>query len=472
MANIDRVVNVQIALRTSAITSMSFSDLLLLGTFVPQAGERVIVVTDADQLMQDYGVPSNSPLYKAAQVAFSQIPTIPQLFIGNKNPVGLPTTPLTLTFIDPYWMEVGQPGDPNVLLTVTGTNFTPTSKIRFGNVIEDNTVFVSDTTLTTIITRSLFVNVDPDIPVSVFDSSLGETNALTFAVVPLGSPDPGPLPPQPIQPMGNPAQLMATINAENSDWYAFCDTDHIETDVLDYAAWAESSQKLFVTVLSSDDTITPPPTDVSSVAHQLKNGNFFRTAWWWNPDPEQFPDVAITCRSFTVYPGGETWANQKLNAVTSTQLNEVIARNIFGKNGNTFEPFRNINITQQGKVSGGEWIDIIRFRDWLCEEIRINVFGHMIDNRIPFTDPGIASIKVQITKALDLGVARGGIAPKEVNADGDVVPSYTVTMPLSLNVPFNDKANRILKDVRFTARLAGAIHVTEIKGVLTYNEIV
>ena len=471
MANIDRIVNVEIALRTAAVTTMSFSDLLLLGTFVPQAGERVVIITDADQLLQDYGVNTGSPLYKAAQVCFSQIPTIPQLFIGNKNPVGLPPVILTLTGILPYYMEVGAPGDANVPFTCYGTNFTPASKIRFGNVVEENTIYVNDTTLTINITRSLFTNPDASIPVSIFDPNLGETNPLSFQVVPVGTADPGPALPPPPKPLGNPAQLMATIAAENTDWYGFVDTDHNEAEVLDFAAWAEASQKLFLAVLSSDDNITPPQTDVSSIAHQLHNGSFFRTAWWWNPDPLEFTDVAITARSFTKYPGGETWANQRLNAVTATQLNEVTARNIHNKDGNTFEPFRNINISQRGRVAGGEWIDIIRFRDWLCEEIRINIFSHMIDNRIPFTDPGIASIKVQINKALDLGVARGGIAPPEVNSNGDLVPSYTVTMPLSLNVPFNDKANRILRDCRFTARLTGAIHVVEVKGVLTYNEI-
>ena len=61
----------------------------------------------------------------------------------------------------------------------------------------------------------------------------------------------------------------------------------------------------------------------------------------------------------------------KTPAVTSTFLNETTFNNIYGKNGNTFEPFRNISITQNGKVAGGEWIDVIRFRDWLCEEIKV-----------------------------------------------------------------------------------------------------
>jgi hypothetical protein len=264
---------------------------------------------------------------------------------------------------------------------------------------------------------------------------------------------------------------LIAINDENSDWYGLCDVKHDENRTLDIAAWIEAHEKIFVTTLTQVDNTTAPATDVTSVAHQLKTGNYFRTAWWYNPDPLQFPDVAISARSFTKYPGQETWANQRLSAVNSTFLSETIAQNIFGKNGNTFEPFRNVNITQNGKVAGGEWIDIIRFRDWLCEEIKIRIFSQMIDNRIPYTDPGIAIIRSRLQQALDFGVKRGGIAPPEVDLDGNYIPSYVIQVPLSATVSVNDKANRILRDVYFTARLAGAIHVVQIQGTLTYENL-
>jgi hypothetical protein len=470
MANIDRIVNVQIALRTSAITTLSFSDLLVLGNFKSQAGERVIIITDPDELLDDYDVPAASPLYRAAQVCFSQIPTIPQLFIGNKDPGGLPPVSIVASALDPHYMEQGEPDSTDVLLTVTGTGFLPSSKIRFGTVVEQSTKFVDDQTLTLSISRAMFPSTDANVPVTVFDTNIGESNALTFQIIPVGGAPPmvpAPLPP----PLGaSPAEIMAAINGENSNWYAFCDSDHIEGDISSYAAWAESSQKLFVCTLSTPESIKPPSGN-TSVAAELKSGNFFRTAWWYNPDPLEFTDIAITARSFTKYPGGETWANQRLNAVQVTPLSETNARNIFSMNGNSFEPFRNINITQNGKTAGGEWIDVIRFRDWLCEEVRTRVFLQMVDNRIPYTDPGIGMIRIRIDQALAFGVSRGGIAPPELDADDNIVPSYTIDMPLSQSVSFNNKANRLLQDVYFTARLAGAIHVVEIKGVLTYEAL-
>jgi hypothetical protein len=359
MANIDRIVQVSIALRTAGITAINFNDLLLFGQFQKPSGStaNVYIITDPDELIDTFGCLVTDPIYIAALAFFSQIPHPAQLYIGH---------------------------DANS------------------------------------------ANVDDD---------------------------------------------LIAINDENSDWYGLCDVKHDENRTLDIAAWIEAHEKIFVTTLNQADNTTAPPTDITSVAHQLMAGNYFRTAWWWTDDPLNFIDVAITSKSFTKYPGQETWANQRLSGVTSTFLNETVFNNISKKNGNTFEPFRNISITQVGKVAGGEWIDVIRFRDWLCEEIKVRIFQQMVDNRIPYTDPGIAIIRSRLQQALDFGVTRGGIAPPEVDVDGNLVPSYTIQVPLSMTISANDKANRILRDVYFTARLAGAIHVVQIQGTLTYESL-
>ena len=359
MANIDRIVNVQIQLRTAGITSINFNDLLLFGAFTKPAGStaNIYIITDPDELVETFGVLVTDPMYHAAEAFFSQIPHPPRLFIGFSSGAVDPTTDLV------------------------------------------------------------------------------------------------------------------AINNENSDWYGLCDVSHNELHAVAIATWIEAHEKLFFTTLNSATNISAPGTDTTSIAHLLMTGNFFRTAWWWNPDLLQFPDVAIAAKMFTFYPGQETWANQRLAGVASTFLSETTYSNITAKEGNTFEPFRNINITQNGKVSGGEWIDVIRFRDWLCEEIKVNIFQQMVDNRIPYTDPGIAIIRSRLQQALDRGVNRGGLAPPEVNIDGNYVPSYTIQVPLSMTVSPNDKANRILRDVFFTARLTGAIHVVEILGTLTYDNL-
>ena len=88
---------------------------------------------------------------------------------------------------------------------------------------------------------------------------------------------------------------------------------------------------------------------------------------------------------------------------------------------------------------------------------------------MPYTDVGIAIIREALVGALDLGVRRGLLAPEAIDEEDNRVPSYTVTVPRETQVSTSDKAARILRDVGFTARLAGAILAVEIVGTLTYD---
>ncbi|MNY25427.1 hypothetical protein D3C86_1592110 [compost metagenome] len=90
---------------------------------------------------------------------------------------------------------------------------------------------------------------------------------------------------------------------------------------------------------------------------------------------------------------------------------------------------------------------------------------------MPYTDAGILVIVNGIRQALMLGQARGLIAPDEIDDAGRKIPGFVITVPRAASIASNDKANRILRDLKFTARLAGAIHVAEIKGNLTYQQL-
>ena len=54
------------------------------------------------------------------------------------------------------------------------------------------------------------------------------------------------------------------------------------------------------------------------------------------------------------------------------------------------------------------------------EEIQTRVFDALVNNnKIPYTDGGIAIIETQIRGALELGQRRGGIAPTEYDENGE-----------------------------------------------------
>lgn len=172
----------------------------------------------------------------------------------------------------------------------------------------------------------------------------------------------------------------------------------------------------------------------------------------------------------TIAPGGETWALKRLSSVTPDKLTSTESTTIYGKNGNTFEYYQpSLALTRPGKVAAGEWIDIIRFRDYLKDLIQTNMVQLMINrDKVPYTDGGLQMLGNNLKASLRTGQAVGGIAPDEVDAEGNKVPGFNVTVPLSSEVDDVTKASRVAY-LKFNARIAGAIHVADIKGALAYS---
>lgn len=456
MARIDRIVNVQISLNTTAIKQQEFSDLLILGPHAHGAN-RTMIITQASELI-DLGFAVTDPIYKAALSVFSQIPTISRLFIGRQLVASVPATVTeavegALYRLGIEWIDV------NGVTQVAEGQYTALP----GDDVAD---------IATALAASVEASAAGPIVVAVAAAgvvTITPTNAGTsFGVVTTANIT------TPVATSTElPSVALTAIRAETDDWYGVSLTSRVQSDVLDAAAWVEANEKL-LGVTSADAGIINPGT-TTDLASLLEENQYFRTHVWYHADAaNEWVDAAIAAKAFTFYPGGETWALKGLAGVKYDKLTEGQAQGVFAKNGNTFEQFRNFAITQNGKVAAGEWIDNIRFRDWLAEQVKINVVSAMINanGKVPYTDPGIQIIVTALRQALDLGVARGGIAPPEMGDDGSgqdrLIPSYVINAPRSSDIPFNDKANRILRDVNFTARLAGAIHVVEIKGSLTY----
>ena len=130
------------------------------------------------------------------------------------------------------------------------------------------------------------------------------------------------------------------------------------------------------------------------------------------------------------------------------------------------------NITQGGKTGGGEWIDVIRFRDWLQNDMQTRIVNLLVVNpKVAYIDNGIGLVENQMLASLKDGQKYGGIAPTEYDSDGNEIPGYTTSVPLAADISSTQKASRNLKDCRFSARLAGAIHAVEVKGCLTNENL-
>jgi hypothetical protein len=122
-----------------------------------------------------------------------------------------------------------------------------------------------------------------------------------------------------------------------------------------------------------------------------------------------------------------------------------------------------INVTRQGYSATGEFLDVTHFVDFLFARIQETIFAALAQasasgKKIPYTDTGVDTIRGLILAVLNRGITQGGLAAS---------PAPVVTAPKVADVDPADRAARILPDVAFTATLAGAIHKTQIEGILS-----
>lgn len=451
MANIDRIVNVQISLNTNGVSKEGFSTMLVVGTHANNLN-RVTTYTNINDLIND-GFSTDDPIYRAVSAAFSQTPRPRQVKVGRRQ-------------VEDVNLSVNNVKDN------TDYTITVSSKDTDGTVDEEAYKYNSQTSATaTKIVEGLQALMASDTAVTATVS--GEKLQLTaksgksFAIKISSN-----LSALLTEPTEEIADTMSAVMASDSDFYGIVLASRDKDDIMAMAEWVETQTKLFGTS-TAEQGAKDSETDTDLLS-MLKAKNYYRTfAFYHELADSEYLEAGVMARCFAIEPGGETWANKVLSGLTADNPTETEYLAISGKNGNTFETFRNKSITQNGKVAGDEWIDVIRFRDWLQEEITVNVFNLLINSdKVPYTDAGIALVENQIRQALLLGQRRGGIAPTEYDEDNNENLGFTIEMPLAANIPANTKAQRLLEDVNFTARLAGAIHVVEITGSFTYENLI
>ena len=254
---------------------------------------------------------------------------------------------------------------------------------------------------------------------------------------------------------------------QTSGWYVICPAGIAESEFETIAEWTEAQIKLFAfTWIGNNLPVTA--------------GIYYRTMGWYGkvaetqlpadvPVSNRYMHVAAVAKCLAYSAGSETWKFKQLASVVPSELTSTKSDALEADHMNYFAEYGGRNITMNGQVTAGEWIDVIRFRDWLQDDMQYRIYNLLIMNtKVPYTNPGIALVQNQIIASLKAGQAAGGIAPDEFDSDGNLTPGYTVTVPNSMDLSASQKASRALTGCKFSARLAGAIHAVTVNGELTY----
>lgn len=252
-------------------------------------------------------------------------------------------------------------------------------------------------------------------------------------------------------------QALQEILEYDSEWYAMTMESHIQGDIIAVAGVIQGLDKLFFTSSSDVDILDPAST--TDVAQQLNDAGYFRTILMYSPVADsQFPEDSWVGGQLSKTIGSVAWEYKSLAGVPVTRgLTDNQIATLQRKECNYYLKIKGVNVTRRGKTTEGAWIDEIQVMDWLKARLQETVFGAFVRNdKIPFTQEGISMIEALMRSVFQMAQVNGAI------------DTYSLISPKVYDIPENDRINRIAGDFKFTARMASAISVVNIRGILTY----
>jgi len=250
---------------------------------------------------------------------------------------------------------------------------------------------------------------------------------------------------------------LAAISAEDNDWYGLALDSASAAEIAVATVFVESEKKFFA--WNTSDTKCGDANSTTDIFYTQKALAYARSGGLFSKSQlMSYSGAAWTAKEFVENPGSATMHLKTLAGVQVDTLTAAEASAVKAKNGSVYVSVSDINVTMGGKTASGEWFDVTRFIDWLKAELQFRVFTLLVNNKkVPYTDLGVDAVIAVINGGLDLGVERGGLEKG----------TTSVTAPKVADVDVGTRAARRLEDVKFSGKLAGAIHELVIAGEVT-----
>lgn len=221
------------------------------------------------------------------------------------------------------------------------------------------------------------------------------------------------------------------------------------------ADFVEANNLLYL-LSTTDSTVLNIGT--ADIASKLKAKRYNNTACFYSADANSpFAYAGLTANRLVSKLGSTPWGNRSViydrpKALTSTQRTNALNKNV-----NIFGTYlaQQKYCFQKGTCANGKFIDEVLARDSLVRALQNALIDRLTsDPKIPYTDAGLSIIESVMMKVFDIFIS-------------DVIlEDYTIEMPLVRNIDPAKISARILPDIKFKARLAGAVQSIEISGIL------
>lgn len=422
------IISVQISRETQAVSRAAFNIPMFLDEHTAFS-ERARVYTSITAVGEDFS--SSSKVYEAALRYFGQELVPSTIVIGRKQVNGVDGAVATVSNNSVYSVTVN-----GVLVQITSDGTATDIEI----VAALKAAFDAETEITGV---NFTDNLDGtfEIAVATPGAAWSVKASSNLSLVNQASSETWP-------------DAITAVEFENSEWIGMNASTHVEADVLAIAEAIEAREKIYGTSSSAANIKT---NGAGNLAAQLKALGYQKTFLMWKADADtNFPECALMAYQLQPLPGSNTWVYKTLTGTSVDKLTGTETTNLKANNVITYESIGGVNATTGGKMVGGEFIDVMVGVLWLTARMRERIWFRMVNTqKIPYTNAGIAIIEAEVRAQLAEGIRNNFLADN---------PAPVISVPDALSVDPNLRATRVLEDLSFEARLAGAIHFVTIRG--------
>lgn len=444
---VGNVVKVTVSLLTASIKEAGFG-IPLIADYHTRFSERIRFYADLDEMTGD-GFATSDAAYLAAAAAFAQQPSPEEVAIGRRALSPSLEVRLTPTAINSkvYKVKVTLPSG-----TVSEVSYTSDSSATVAEICIGLAAVIDALAGVTAASAGsdTYISVTPTTPGQWFAVEVVEDQSSAgFAGLSASQPhaDPGI------------ATDLAAISAADDSWYGMTLTTQGAAEIAAASSWAESNEKLFIQATQDGAVLAGT---VGNVMLVCQTANRFRTGLLFHQNPSQHAGAAWMGSVLPLDPGSVTFAYRQLRSLDSSPLSTTHRTNIENAGGNYFIDIGGSGVTfgedGGGKASSGEWLDIVRDTDWYEVQIGVEHFKLKLNNnKVPMTNAGISMEEGALRAATDRACVAGFLDETTVAYD---IPDIS-------EVPSNKRARRVLDKLKVSARVQGAIHITEVTATIT-----
>lgn len=249
-------------------------------------------------------------------------------------------------------------------------------------------------------------------------------------------------------------ELSAALNEliiDHNDFFYLVSVENGDDEIKELASWISTQEKIYGVTTQSIELL-----------EEIK-GMYENVYVSVHDDDEAFHAEGLLAYGAPLTIGSYDFAHKQINGVRAASLSPADINRIKAANGTTAVNEMGLIVNLTGKALGGDFLDVIQSDYFLRARLREDVFQLLATTRkVPYTDPGIIQVVSVMDTRFRNAFGQGIIAPDE---NGE--PDFQITYPLRKDIPKNERAQRVLRNIKFRAVVAGAVENVEIDGVLT-----